>query len=426
MPSVTLQNIKLDVLRAFQHEDEGVVGLPMPNTATGGSTTTVVSAALKRGTLVASHFQGRNVENLTNGDSSWATDDGWDLTDTLTVSPAITAFANADSFIIWPRGLGQTIVEDEIKNVLRHTDGPYLWVPSMVHDSNLEGTDVSTDWPDVNSPNGSAFVTTAAFVLLGEQALQMSADADRGIRSQVFYVTENEQLLVSVTGSVTSSSGVTVVLYNETASETIKSVPVNEIAFTEVRFTETVPADMEQASLRFMGAAATANVYISPPVVVQSMSGRSYAAPDWLTDKGMVREAYYVPPGAASELSDTYIAGGERWPRAPKPDFIIAPRFVTPNRIQFKASSLGPLGLHCLRPFATMSANTDTTNCDREYLVSKVVANIKRKRGESKHRQFKDDGAGWAGDARNAAAIARARGYGKREMPIVANPEVVG
>ncbi len=39
------------------------------------------------------------------------TDDGWDLTDTLTVSPAITAFANNGDFVI----------------KVMHRSGPLVW-----------------------------------------------------------------------------------------------------------------------------------------------------------------------------------------------------------------------------------------------------------------------------------------------------------
>ena len=426
MPSTTFQEIKEDVWSALQHADEGVVGLPVPNTATGGSTTTAVCAALLRGTMPASQYQGRNIENLTNGDSSWVTDDGWDLTNTLTFSPAITTFASADKFIIWPRDLGKTIVEREIQNVLRHTHGPYLWVPSMVNDSNIETTNITGDWPKLSIPTTHEVLATVAGILWGAQNLHITAaDADDGLRSIAFDVTERENLLVSAITRVGADS-LTVTLYDQTGSADIKAVTVEERVFTEVRFTDTVPDGCEQAQLRFTGTAASSDFNISPPVVVQSMSGRAYAAPDWLTDKGMVREAFYVPPGYASEAADSYIAGGERWPKAPKPDFISVPRYATPTRIQFKADSRGPLGLHCLRPFATMSANTDTTNCDREYLVSKVVANLKKRMGEPKWRRYKDDSEGWGPDARNAANIAKARGYGKREVKIEANPSVVG
>ena len=436
MPTVTRTELKYSIWRRLAFEDEALVGFDVPFTTTAIETTTALEDSnLTRGGVQSSRYDGRQfeiMEAVTSpgtgplvGETSWVQDLGFSsniLTGTTTLTNAIQT---GTDYILWPRDISAALIDNEINNVLRHTDAPHLWVPSLIDDADFDANDL-TKWPASGSPTTREFITTTAKILLGERALHLVADAvDEGVTQfAAIDVTEGEQLLISVIVRVESGSA-KVSLINSAPSEVIESVTVDEYLHTEVRFTETVPDDCEQVELRLLSAQSTATFIISPPVVLQSFSGRSYAAPDWLTDKGMVREAYYVPLGAASELSDSYIAGGERWPRAPKPDFITAPRFVTPNRIQFKASSLGPLGLHCLRPFATMSANTDTTTCEREYLVNKVVANIKSKRGDPKWRRFVKDPEGWGKEARNAANIAKARGYGKREMPIVANPVVV-
>jgi hypothetical protein len=433
VPSTTFQNIKYDIWRHFAQGDEAVTGLPLPNTATGGSTTTAVCAALLRGTIATSAFNGRNVENLTNGDSSWVTDGGWDGTSTLTLSPAITAFANNNSFIIWPRGLSMTIVEEEINNVLRHTEGAALWIPSMVPDSDFDlSTTLADYWADTGSPTTTDFstqvraATTAPVTLLGEKAIRVvAAAADDGVVSDAFFVTEGEQLLVSVTASVTTDA-LTVDFYNVTGSASVDSVTIDQPAFTEVRFDYTVADNMEQGQIRFLGTAASSEFFISPPVVVQSYEGHAYAAPSWLTGESMVRHAVYLRQGFQSEAAESYTALSAGPRAAPTPEFIVRSRDLNPLHVQFRASRRGPLALVCTRPFAELSANTDTTNCDREYLVRKVVANIKKRRGEPKWRRYKDDSEGWGLGAMAASARARAMGYGEREMRIEANPVMVG
>ncbi len=443
MPSVTRTELKYSIWRRLAFEDEALVGFDVPFTTTAIETTTALEDSnLTRGGVQSSRYDGRQfeiMEAVTSpgtgplvGETSWVQDLGFSsniLTGTTTLTNAIQT---GTDYILWPRDISAALIDNEINNVLRHTDAPHLWVPTLAVDGNFETEGLTAGdalsivtWPDISAAQTAVWTGSNIW---GEWAISvLTCTLSEGVRSASFAVTEKEQMLVSITVQIGSGVGsVKLAFYDVTAAEDIDSVTIEEALTTEARFSATVPTDCEFAQVRFSAATEGTSFVIHAPVIVQSTGERSYAAPAWLMGPEMVREAFYLPSGLASVVSDSYIAGTSEWPRAPLPQFSNIARALGPTlHIEFSGSDMGLLGLICLRPFATMSANTDTTKCDREYLVSKVVANIKRKRGESKHRQFKNDGAGWAGDARNAAAIARARGYGKREMPIVANPVVV-
>ena len=443
MPTTTFLNLKYDIWRAFAHQDEALEGfaLPLVTSGTAADKTTVTDTSLTRGTSggvnMYDYRQVEIVEAETGGpavgETSWVTNGGF-ASNALTVSPAFSDEVQTDTnYILWPRGLTRQMVEDEINNVLIHTYGPGLWVPSMVPDSDFTlSTTLADYWADTGSITTTDFDasvlsgTTAPVTLLGEKAIKVvSAAANGGVVSDAFYATEREQLLVSVVTSCTTDLCY-VGLYNVTSSASVKSVTVDEPAFTEVRFDCTAPDNMESGQMRFLGTANGSTFYISPPVVVQSYAGHQYPAPSWLVDRSQVSHAVYLREGYQSEDANSYIAlsGGVR--PAPMPQFLRGARDLNPLHVQFRASGRGPLALVCTRPFASMSADTDTTLCDREYIVNKVIANIRKNRGEPRYRQYKDDGQGWGQYARMASNAARASGYGGRELHITGSRTLVG
>ncbi|KKL20470.1 hypothetical protein LCGC14_2455120, partial [marine sediment metagenome] len=82
-------------------------------------------------------------------------------------------------------------------------------------------------------------------------------------------------------------------------------------------------------------------------------------------------------------------------------------RDVTPFRVQLKGKlSRGPVYLLCQRAFPTLSYDTETTVCDREYLVQKAVSLILKDRNDSEWHRYAD----------RAAERAVEMGYGLDEL----------
>ena len=407
-------------------------------TTSGGTASTLVDTKLGRGTTDANLFDGRDIKIIEKvgsgpeiGEISRVDDQGFATPATITVSPDFTAVvATGTNYLMYPRALSPHVTEQAINDTLRNTYTWELYIPSMVPDSIFD-SDVATignNWASVGTPSTVAWVVSAANILLGTRAINVISDAaDEGVTSAEFFVTERDTLLVSVIGRVNVGAMKTILRdVSNSADVSPSPITTEEFHFTETRFVVTVPDDMERGTIRVLSAAASDDFYISPPVVVQSMSGRAYPAPSWLTDPAsQVKGAFYLPAGVGSEADNSYLALNKRAISAPMPNFIRSDRDVTPVHVQFKADSAGPLALLCQRPFAELTTddtassatadNTGVTAADEDYVTWAAAGRIYEQQGDhAEARVWKN----------KAASIARSKGYGKRDFRVLENQRV--
>jgi len=412
--TTTLQNLKLDIARLFAYRDEALLGFTYPMTASAGTTTTLVDTALDRGTIGASatRFNGREIDILAAaGETSRVTEGGYDGTNTLTLSPPVANVVGVN-YIMWPRGLSTPLVEDEINRVLRGTEAPHVYTPSLLADADFDANDTA-NWPAIGTPV-IAFQTTAVEQLLGERHLFIDTDtAGEGFDALLnVRVSEREQLLISAILNQIITS-VNVVLYNETAASAIKTVTVDELLFTEVRFQETVPDNCEEVNLRFT-CVTDGNFRVQPPIVMQSNLERLYPLPSWFTSEAQFLSAMYVPQGQASEAADSFIAQSYPWRPAERPQFVRGDRWATQHYVRLRCPGVYPIALLCKRAFPefTAGANATTTLCDREYLTRRVAANLMDMIGP----RDKDDLIRQRRWGARATTLARINGYGGRRI----------
>lgn len=423
MASTTRDLIEQDVVRIFSEDDEAMAGLPVPLTTTsGGTTSTAIVARLNFGTKHNDSYNGRMIKNLTNvGDAvhiAAVVDGGFSTSvDTISLSPSLTsAIDSGDSVLMYPRNFGPDLIVNTINDVLRVTQGPNIWFPSLVSDSDFAAGNV-TAWTGVGTPSTAAnFVTSASNVLLGPGSINAIADAaTEGFQSNTFNVHETEQLTVSVFVFANVGS-VIVQLYNETGASVTKAVTIDEPAWTQVQFSEPVPADCEQMRIRFVSAAASDDFYVGAHVIVQPNTFHNYVFPSWLLSRGQITGTFHLPTGMVSEDADSYVALSERFRDAREPDIIRDDRAVNAGWLHTKATSLGPIGFYAYRPFAeiTTAAGTTTTPADREYIVWRTVTTIMERRGDGRFTLYRA----------KARARAKALRYGGRRLTIEEAPPV--
>ncbi len=414
-----LQNIQ-DVLAIFAHTDPALVGLPIPLVAgTIGSTTTISDPALSRGTTQATRYDGRQGEIVESAHADlnkvWAVDNGGLSGSTLTFSPAISASSGSSiDLLLYALGLSPDSVRRALNDVIRNTDVPHIWTPSMLDDADFEANDL-TQWAALGTPSTREFVTTAAQILLGERALHLIADAaDEGAQSNTFRVTESEVLLVSVNMRVDVANYDIELIKLTGGKATVRVDSLEEEDYTELRYTQVVPDGIEEMYLQFVSQASSDACFISPPVAIQSLWERAYVAPSWLTEpERQVERAVYLPQGYASpDVSQTYAALSRQYDSWQMPDFIRADRFINRNHVQFKGTALGPIALICHRTFATLSADTDTTNLNRQYLAHQAAVNLTR------YATAGDWRAIHVQSGRTARQVAAFKGYGAQKAMV--------
>lgn len=312
----------------------------------------------------------------------------------------------ASSFLMYPKGLHPDIVRNAINAVLANTEAPALWAPSLVTDSDMDAADL-TNWDAVGSPGTREFVTAAGSILYGERALHLaSANDGVGAETENFDVTEGDVLTVMVFTRVLAGS-MEVVLRDETAGATTRAIiGLEERAYTTTWFTESVPSESLQMSLRFLGESTGSEFFVSPYVIVQSQARVRYALPSWWTRSEQLIESVRLSPGYASDVSNSYISLSDYIIADSRPTFIRSDGDANPHWVEVAPASPYPVAFLVKRPFEALNGDASTTVADKTYVAWKAVSRILR------DRQDKE----WAAWGRMAQRRARLLGYGGREL----------
>jgi hypothetical protein len=351
-------------------------------------------------------------------------DGGFNGTSTLTYSPAsLVLSATATNYLIYPLGLGPELLDQIISDILRETQGPHIYFPSLVADPDLtnypsytaavDGGDIAT----VGSPTTSAYVTTSSGVFMGERAVHIIADgADQGFETANFSVTDTETMLVSVFVWVNVGT-MDVVLWDSTGGAALKTVIPDEPAWTEVRFAQAVGSGVEQCKLQFVSNANLDDFYVSAPIIVQSTSQHSYDAPSWFTYPGQVRGFRYLDAGpasgAGSTTGDMFIPLGVQPRASPAPGSILNARGVHQVKLGgMIPADNRPVYVEVMRQFDDIITNAATTPVDRQYMRDRVVARILDRWNDATARKWQQ----------RARARAEALEYAGHELRIEPNP----
>ena len=418
----TFLELKEGILRKLAWKDDkvGLLPVPLTSTTTAADKAGIRDTALARGTHGAGNYDGRHVEIVetvagspTLGSVAAVDVGGFDLTDLIAVSPDFDdEVQSGTDYLMYPKNLVPETVADAINGVLKKTEAPYLWAPSLVTDSDMEADDL-LKWLAVGTPATRAFVTTAAHILHGPRSLHLvSRGVTRnGAMSGGITTHEGEPFLASVLAKSVLGD-FDVALYDAANGADIKSVNV-AVAVTggwvEVRIQGVMPTATvaTRVFLRFTTTtAASATLYVTPPVIVQSAWRRAYDAPSWLVSESQVLEVVHLSGAHLAEIENTRVALSSQMRTALGLDFQRSDRDATPMRVSFANPSGNPVYLLCKRPFAKLSALTDETPCDEEFVVAKAAAQILKNRGDE----------GWWLLDREAEKRALKMGYGGREL----------
>lgn len=368
-----------------------------------------------QGTTATATAGGETVRYDPYGEFTGVDNGGFAAGGILTISPdfSVTGYG-AGSFLMYPKGLLPDYVVTKLNAVLRNTDHPHLWFPSLVDDSDMASADL-TNWAAVGAPTTRAFDTTAANVLFGERSLHLAGGNNDGATTNAFDVTEQENLLVWVPVRVNATdpaAGVAakVILrrVTTTAADIRTVTSLNERLFTDVFFRDIIPSGCQRAAIRFLGAAASADFFVSPHVVVQSAKRRAYNVPSWWTREGQLKDIIFFWPHYTSDVADSFISLSERDYAMIDVSFLRADRDLHPLRVEFYSYAQYPVGFLVQRPFVELAGDSSTTVCDKDYVVFKTVSNILRDR----------QNPGWKHWAGRAAERAKLFGYGGREIEV--------
>ncbi len=401
--------------------------MPLATTSDSG-TTAIRDTRLKRGTTQANRYDAREGEIVVQNDtpdtgptigSAFAVDDaGFDNTDLLTISPALDAAPNsATAYLLFALGLSKDIVDAAIDEMLRETDGPHVYFPSLFDDSDFDSGGI-TNWAALsNAMKTHALVTTVDnTALIGPAALSLVEEAtSTGVVSNNVPVHDTERFVLMM--SIRPTVGTwTITFHDVTNNATIGSaVTTEEVAWQTIQFSGSIPAACEEVELRIAGSTEDDAAFVSAHIVLQMTSGRSYRAPAWLESEAQILGWCYQPVGQGAEDVDTYVALSAPLQSEQAVSVVRDARAVHPFRISLQPGNAAPVALICQREFAELSGvNTAASPVNRQYAREATLYRILRDLGDPGARAWAD-----------AAALSAERlRYGLREIVFEPTPTV--
>lgn len=345
---------------------------PVKITATGGAVGTFIAATAAYSSGHANAYDGVGIYMLSTTDALAPQGEFVKVTSagftpasgTFAVSPAWTVSPASGDVGLFLYGLPPDNIIDAINDIQRTMKVPRFLPLSLITDGDMETTGVG-NWTDVGAPTTKAKITTAAETLL-RQALDVAAGLDAGVTTANIAVEDTDTVYLSVPIR-TQTGSVKVILYNATASSIIKSVTVSATPYTEVRFSEGVPASCKNVTVRLLGGEAGSRWRTG--WVSLLTNNKVYSLPSAIVDSSEFIQAYYLYNLHSGTSNDTLRMWDQElrvWPSELLPrDW----RGASPNRIAIDTPLYGPIFVSFRSALAVLSALTDTTEIPEELLV---------------------------------------------------------
>lgn len=264
-------------------------------------------------------------------------------------------------------------IESSIDRALRKMDYETLALPSLMADADMEASGTT-------SYTGGAGVTlakdtTAANIFRQGQSLSVTADATGGddedaYAYQSFLGVERDTYFVwAVARNSAAATTCKLSAYDATAGAEIESKTSGEMAFQILAFQFELPTDCEQFQIRLQ-TMTNSGVSYWDQIQLLRIKQRRYALPSWVVDRRQVIKTVYQPQGAelvagAGRMPDECL--GKRWHMYVEQEG---------NSIYVKPDpnfSKGLIFVRCLRPYAALSSDTDTTSADLDWVAAKTL-----------------------------------------------------
>lgn len=285
-------------------------------------------------------------------------------------------------------------LDEYINDFLRSRFYTTDYLLTLVTDGDMESTtaivgNVLGGWTR-SSSNITTFSknTTAAYVFRGARSLHLvnSVSATNYVRSELVPVAEGQVMHVVADVRVISGTA-KLYLYDETNSAEIDSATTTQLRKGYLYLTSTViPSGCNEVSVRLGFGTATTEVYWDT-VSLRNSRTLEYDLPSWLVDPDWLREVFYTYGGTIES------AGGDSLTAAERDEHLMhdwgireEPTAATPYRVWHTGMppASSHLWLRARRPYGELSADTDTTTADQDWVRANVVAAVLEANGKEK------------------------------------------
>lgn len=286
-------------------------------------------------------------------------------TGTFTPSNAFTiTVATGDTFDIIKGGVHYDDVKSAINRALTKIFYRDTTILTLITDGDME--DSSSGWTDSGAT--STKVTSGLIGMRGGKAIRVvNAAADDHTQSGTISCRSSQQYLLAAT--VRAAVGTAeLVAYDITNSAEIKTETWDEVGEGFLHFTFTTPSTCEQIAVRLQGTTATSDTYWDDVILLRTGS-HEIALPSWITQWDQVKRVYY---GSTPNNRDNVVYHDYYTTRC-------IPDTGSANnewRLWVDPAFHYPTWIEATRPYAELSAEADTTTCDKQLLILAGTAEL--------------------------------------------------
>jgi len=254
---------------------------------------------------------------------------------------------------------------------------------TLVTDGDMEATGV-TSWTANNATLTK--ITTTGYVGLGKQSMRvLNSSLSGGAISGTVAVTQGQSLYARADLKVISGTG-RLQLYDNTNDAEITTKRSSERSWRYVYLTGQVPSACKLVTVRLVGVEATADVYWDN-VSLRYGGAKRMDLPSWVVNPHSIEEIELWAGGGSYDeshaIDESYRDAVHWW------EVIMDPTEATAGRIEFwpqtRADEL--MLLRAIRPFAELSADTDTTDANADLVVAGVMVRIYNDRTDDESRK---------------------------------------
>ena len=269
-----------------------------------------------------------------------------------TETPAATA-----NFDIYQKEITRAMLQTAVNRALRSLRYRVYALLSLLPDADMElsGTD---SW---GTASDATFTKSTADLIYGTQVGNVLNSAVNGyLPSESIDVTPDTGYFVQADLRITSGTA-NFIAYDETNSAEIDSEDYDDYNHTRLAFSFTTPASCKQITIRLAGEEADADIDWDDVILLRP-GARQVPLPDYITERDQLRRVLHC---SGQDYADMDQFSEYLW-------WDVKPDMLGPNQRLFLTVESGIRAvtyLDVVRPYPELSADTDTTVCDRELLV---------------------------------------------------------
>jgi len=311
---------------------------------------------------------------------------------TLTVAPPLANNHNINVNVELHTFIHPTTLKADCINKALRTMRHVSYYPlGLLTNPDMEDATITTVWLEEGS-DAPANTEETTVVWRGKKSLKATSAGANQYAYQAANVIGGKAMYVFGFGATDAAATAgQLIAYDGTNSAPIDTWDFDDLDWQEIGGRISTPATCKSLQVQLNVVTANVGCYFDD-VQCYYEDQREFLLPTWITNEAQIGHVYYLPEGSAGPDEG-------RMAEETQLRYLDTPRIRGSSgrfRIEFRGASIGrPLYLECLRPYAELSADADTTTADKDTVVEGALHFAYTLKGKDHKTAAKEHGQKW-------------------------------